>query len=395
MEQCKKCLYTTDHPFGLTLTEGLCSGCITHHEKYTIDWEEKCNELLQIIKSAKSHTGTYNCVVPVVGDAEDYYVVSKVLELGLNPLIVSVNSYFLNDIGHYNFQNLITYFDLDSWFYNPEIQTYKELIRTSLRKYNHMYLPWIQLHTSFPVHVAKEKKIPLIIWGGNQAVEQVGKFSHHDRVEMSSWSRVEHDLFGSDIASLMGNGAQVNERKINFYHYPKVSELGKNAIGIYLSNYMLWDPLKQNHSTLKFGFKPEKTEYTFDPFERAGSSVYYGIHDLLKFERCGYRKVSDQITREVRHRRIDSKEARLLVDSYSKQKLDKLEVEKFFNWLGVTKSGFDWFLMHKLNRSKSMILDDISGNTINFNFPKDIQELVSVGEVKKKSYLMFSKNIQI
>ncbi|MDB4580784.1 hypothetical protein N9106_08880, partial [Akkermansiaceae bacterium] len=280
MEQCKKCLYTTDHPFGLTLTEGLCSGCITHHEKYTIDWEEKCNELLQIIKSAKSHTGTYNCVVPVVGDAEDYYVVSKVLELGLNPLIVSVNSYFLNDIGHYNFQNLITYFDLDSWFYNPEIQTYKELIRTSLRKYNHMYLPWIQLHTSFPVHVAKEKKIPLIIWGGNQAVEQVGKFSHHDRVEMSSWSRVEHDLFGSDIASLMGNGAQVNERKINFYHYPKVSELGKNAIGIYLSNYMLWDPLKQNHSTLKFGFKPEKTEYTFDPFERAGSSVYYGIHDL-------------------------------------------------------------------------------------------------------------------
>ena len=352
MAQCKACLYTTDHPFGLTLIDGLCSGCITHKEKYSIDWDGKYQELKNIADWSKDRSKTYDCVVPVVGDAEDYYVVSKVLELDLNPLIVSVNSYFLNDIGWSNLQNLITYFDLDSWIYNPEIHTYKELIRTSLRKYNHMYLPWLQLHTSFPVHVAKEKKIPLVVWGANQAVEQVGKFSHHDKAEMSSWSRVEHDLFGNDIETLMGNGAQVNERKVNYYHYPAVSSLGRDVKGIYLSNYLLWDPLRQNHSTMEYGFKPELNPYSFDPYERAGSSVYYGIHDLLKYERLGYIKIYDQINREIRHDRMSKRD---LPANFSYR---KVYIKDFFNWLGVSNTGYIWFREFKLKRSYKMISNE-------------------------------------
>ena len=98
MGQCKACLYTTKHPFGLTLTDGLCSGCITHKEKYFINWDKKYKDLEDIAKWAKGKTKSYNCIVPVIGDAEDYYVVSKVLDLGLNPLIVSVNSYILGNV---------------------------------------------------------------------------------------------------------------------------------------------------------------------------------------------------------------------------------------------------------------------------------------------------------
>ena len=218
MKNCKRCLYNSEHPFGMTFFKGCCSGCLTHEEKYKLNWSDRYDILINEAKIAKKKSKIYDCVVPVIGDAEDYFTVHEVLKLGLNPLIVSVNSYFNNDIGWKNLHNLITQFDLDSWCYNPEIQTYKELIRTSLRKYNHMYLPWIQLHTSFPVHVAKEKSIPLVIWGGNQSIEQVGKFSHSDSVEMTSWPRVEHDLFSNDINTLIGNGAQVNERKLNYYH---------------------------------------------------------------------------------------------------------------------------------------------------------------------------------
>jgi N-acetyl sugar amidotransferase len=390
MAQCKACLYTTDHPLGLTLIDGLCSGCITHKEKYIIDWDKKYQELESIANWAKDRSKTYDCVVPVVGDAEDYYVVSKVLELDLNPLIVSVNSYFLNDIGWSNLQNLITYFDLDSWIYNPDIQTYKELIRTSLRKHNHMYLPWLQLHTSFPVHVAKEKKIPLVVWGGNQAVEQVGKFSHYDKVEMSSWSRVEHDLFGNDIETLMGNGAQVNERKVNYYHYPSISSLGKNTKGIYLSNYMLWDPLKQNHSTLAFDFKPELSPYTFDPYERAGSSIYYGIHDILKMERVGYRKSRDHVCREIRHNRISKSEGEHLIDRYAFQ----VNITPFFNWLGVSASGQDWFKKHKLAKTNYLISDEQSEFEV-VVLPTKLDKLSSNCEQSKSQFLKFHKGLSI
>ena len=392
MAQCKACLYTTDHPFGLTLNEGLCSGCITHNEKYQIGWELKYQELKKIANWAKDKSKTYDCVVPVIGDAEDYYVVSKVLELGLNPLIVSVNSFFLNDVGWSNLQNLITHFDLDSWIYNPEIQTYKELIRTSLRKYDHMYLPWLQLHTSFPVHVAKEKKIPLVVWGSNQAVEQVGKFSHQDNVEMSSWSRSEHDLFGNDIDDLMGNGAEVNGRKVNYYRYPSVSSFGRNIRGIYLSNYMLWDPLKQNHSTLVFGFKPQSNPYTFDPYERAGSSIYYGIHDLLKYERQGYRKVTDHLVREIRHGRINESEAKTLRDHFESQKVN---IDTFFHWLGLSQTGIEWYKMHRLEKSNNLIENDMSEQQKSAVLPENIQKLFGNPLLSEELFILYGKGVEI
>ena len=41
-------------------------------------------------------------------------------------------------------------------------------------------------------------KIPLIIWGAHQGLEQTGMFSHLHNVEMSRRYRKDHDLFGHD-----------------------------------------------------------------------------------------------------------------------------------------------------------------------------------------------------
>ena len=93
---CPKCLYDTSHPFGLTVNDIECSGCLTHKEKDTLDWEIKQLELVNELKKYKTSKRKYDCVVPVIGDAEDYYTLFKVLELGLAPLVVGVNDYFKN-----------------------------------------------------------------------------------------------------------------------------------------------------------------------------------------------------------------------------------------------------------------------------------------------------------
>ncbi|MEW4556384.1 LPS biosynthesis protein, partial [Vibrio cholerae] len=256
---------------------------MTHKEKDQINWDDKASALDLILGRFKKQHSRYDCIVPVVGDAEDYYTLSKVLGAGLSPLVVCVNDYFKNDIGWHNLHNLITHFDVDSFVFNPDIRVYKDLVRTSLRKFDHIMLPFLQLHTAFPVHVAYERKIPLIIWGQNQAVEQVGKFSHDDAVEMSRWNRREHDLFNVEVGHLIGNGAQVDERDLNYYRYPEVSSVARRGVrGLYLSNYMRWDPIAQNQEMTEFGFTPEANTSTFDVYERAGSSVYYHLHDVLK-----------------------------------------------------------------------------------------------------------------
>jgi N-acetyl sugar amidotransferase len=368
--------------------EDSCSGCITHNEKYTINWDKKLNDLKIIVENVKRKNRTYDCVVPVVGDAEDYYVLLKVIELGLNPLVVCVNDYFKNDIGWHNLHQLITFFDVDSIVFNPDIRVYKDLVRTSLRKFDHILLPFLTLHTSFPIHIAKDRKIPLIVWGQHQAIEQVGKFSHDDNVQMSKWSRKEHDLFNVDIDTLIGNGAQVQTRDLNYYKYPNISQLEKSGIrGIYLSNYMKWDPLKQNYSILDCGFKPEQNSSSFDIYERAGSSVYYQFHDLLKLKRVGYRKITDHLVREIRHGRILKEEAITLEKEYSNSKVD---VYKFFKWLGMSKSGMDWFIMHRLNGYEHLVGKN---DKKMISLPSKIKYFLKNESKVKQDFIIFGKGI--
>ena len=391
--KCKNCGYPITHPFGIAINQGICSGCTTHNEKYELDWSNRYDRLNEVIKVTKNSKSKYDCIIPVIGDAEDYFVVSEVLKLKLNPLLVSVNSYFLNDIGWKNLHNLFTHFDLDSIVYNPDIVTYKELIRTSLRKYNHMLLPYLQLHTSFPVHYAEQNNIPLIVWGANQSIEQVGKFSHLDEVEMSKWSRKEHDLFNVDVDTLIGNGAQVNERHLNYYYYPKIQKLGKKVKGIYLSNYMPWDPLSQNCSTIDFGFTPQKNNTTFDIYERSGSSVYYGIHDLMKFERIGYRKINDHIAREIRHKRLSISEAQAI---FKEQEDQKVYIKPFFSWLGVTDSGYQWFVDHRIKRSKHLISNEpVISKFSKETIPHLLKELIKKAYEPESEYIIYGKGIDI
>lgn len=393
LPNCPKCHYPLNHPFGLTINERECSGCLTHKEKDQINWDKKANELDLILGRFKKQRSRYDCIVPVVGDAEDYYTLSKVLDEGLSPLVVCVNDYFKNDIGWHNLHNLITHFDVDSFVFNPDIRVYKDLVRTSLRKLEHIMLPFLQLHTAFPVHVAYERKIPLIIWGQNQAVEQVGKFSHHDAAEMSRWNRREHDLFNVEVGHLIGNGAQVDERNLNYYRYPEASSIARRGVrGLYLSNYMRWDPIAQNQAMTEFGFIPEANTSTFDVYERAGSSVYYHLHDLLKLKRVGYRKVNDHIAREIRHGRLTTKEGGTLLKQYGQS---QVYIKPFFDWLGVTKSGYEWFKLHRLGSMNHLITDIQPGTSSSIKLPGALERVLLPAKSPLQHHVLFGKGVYI
>ena len=390
MQTCKRCLYNDYHPLGLLINDNaLCSGCETHEEKDILDWKKRKYEFEALIDYQKkqSKNPTYDCVIPITGDAEDFFVVGKVLEFGLNPLLVCVNDYFKNEIGWKNIQTLITHYDVDSFLFNPDIRDYKELIKTSLRKFDNIRLPYLLAHTAFPVHVAIERKINLVIWGQLQAIEQVGKFSHKNNVEMTKWSRREHDTIGQSFSNLIGTGAQINLNRItNYYQYPKATTALEKVKGVYLSNYFRWDPLTQNKSSVENGFTPQTNFHSFDIYERAGCSVYYGIHDLLKLKNHGYRKVRDHLTREIRHGRV-SREAAIQIEKlYS---LNKINIKPFFDWLGVSHTGYEWFIEHRLVSVK----ESIGPTHENIETPKIFENYLSPSECPKQEFLNFYKGI--
>ena len=117
MKYCKRCLYPSNHPYGLIFdNEGVCSGCRVHEEKDLLDWSNRFELLRNIIsKNASNSNQTFfDCIVPVTGGGDSFFTVYVVKELlGMNPLLVHYNPHYNTRVGIRNLANLVTVFDCE------------------------------------------------------------------------------------------------------------------------------------------------------------------------------------------------------------------------------------------------------------------------------------------
>lgn len=334
---CRRCLYSSTHPLGLVLdAEGICSGCRIHEEKDTLNWNERWEELRRIVQPYRSRVDNYDCIVPVSGSQDSYYVVHTVKErLGLNPLLVSYNKYFNTPLGVRNLANLRMRFNCDILTQNVNPLSVKKIIRASLRKFGSMYWPNLAGHSVFPVQTAVRLNVPLIIWGAHQGLEQVGMFSHEHEVEMTRRYRKDHDLMGHEADDLLWVFDTLTEQDIWQYRYPLDSELNRVGVrGIYLGNYVRWDPKAQHEQMItQYKYQTSAFPRTFDCYDYVDCFNYMDAHDLLKLYKHGYSKVTDHACREIRFGRITRDQGIALVRAHEQQPLRYFK--QLCDWLGV------------------------------------------------------------
>jgi N-acetyl sugar amidotransferase len=349
---CKRCLYGDTHPLGLVIDEeGICSGCRIHEEKDTLDWKARWNLLEKVVQPYRSRTGkNYDCIVPVTGGAESYWLVHLVKErLGLDPLLVTYNRYFNTPLGIRNLANLRIRFDCDILIQNVNPVTVKNITRSTLRRFGSIYWPCLAGQTVFPVQTAVSHGIPLIIWGGHQGVEQVGMFSHEHEVEMTRRYRKDHDLMGYEADNLVSVSDNLRDEDVWQYRYPDDSALGAVGVrGIYLSNYVRWDPKAQDEAMIdKHNFHTAARPRTFDSYEHVDCYNYLDMHDMLKMFKHGYGKVTDHASREIRHGRLTRSAAEQLVRHYERSMTENTDLLR--EWLGVTETGFNFLINQHRN----------------------------------------------
>lgn len=350
---CKKCLYDINHPLGLEINdEGICSGCTIHQEKDTLDWDKRWDDLEKLIKPYRcKHKVKYDCIVPVTGANDSYFIMHIVKnKLKLNPLVVTYNKYFNTALGIRNLANLRSKFDVDILIQNVNPHIVKKITRETLKTLGSIYWTCIAGQTVFPVQTSIRYKIPLIIWGAHQGMEQVGMFSHLHNVQMSRRYRKDHDLMGYEADDLLNIFNTLSEEDICQYRYPPDSDLRKNStIGIYLGNYVRWDPKAQHEKMVKlYNYESSNMLRTFDTFDHVDCYNFLNLHDYIKHLKTGYSKVTDQASREIRHGRITKDDAKKLVNYYEAQeyKYDEL----FYEWLGVKKNSLDFVIKQFANK---------------------------------------------
>tara|TARA_X000000950_G_scaffold45778_1_gene52132 strand:- start:22197 stop:23441 length:1245 start_codon:yes stop_codon:yes gene_type:complete len=354
MRYCKRCVYPENHPLNLTFDdEGICSGCRVHEEKDTLNWNERSEKLEQILNNYKNKSGdNYDCIIPVSGARDSYFIVHTIKNIyGLNPLLVTYNKQYNSNLGIRNLANLRIMFDCDLMTLTVNPESVKKITRATLRKFGSIYWHCIAGQTVYPVHTAVKFKIPLIIWGAHQGVDQVGMFSHLDEVEMTRKYRKEHDLMGYEAEDLIDEFDNISEEDITQFKYPDDKEIERVGVrGIYLNNYLRWDSRSQHELMIKkYNFQTSFQTRTFDNYNDIDCWNYSDLHDFIKFLKHGYSKVFDHACREIRLRNMTRSKAIELIKKYIN--VQPRNTKLFLNWLGITKNGFNYLIDQHRNKN--------------------------------------------
>ncbi len=349
MHYCKKCHYPSNHALGITFNaEGLCSGCIIHEEKDQIDWDARKTELRAILEDYKndSSTARHDCIIPVSGGKDSFFIVDLIKnEFGLNPLLVAYNRFYNTRAGVYNLERIRTEIGCDIVTMTPNPRVLAKLIHYSLDKLGSIHWPFLAGSTVFPVQMAVTKNIPLIIWGAHQGVDQVGMFSHDDRVEMTRRYRREHDLLGIEAEDILEDAEGCKKHNLNYsdlspLFYPEDTDLYSTGVrGIYLNNFMRWDTKAQHEKMFeKYSYYTGPQLRTFDTYNDIDCRIYSSLHDEIKFRKLGYSKINDHVAREIRFNRITPQEGLDLIAAYQQKPLP--DFKWFFDWIGLGKDTF-------------------------------------------------------
>ncbi|MEE2960719.1 MAG: N-acetyl sugar amidotransferase [Myxococcota bacterium] len=354
MKYCTRCVYPENHALGIIFdADGICSGCKIHEEKDALPWQERLQKLKAMVAPYKnSRRSIHDCVVPITGSRDSYYIVYVVKNiLGLHPLLVNYNKHYNTRMGIRNMAYLRTQMGCDFMQCTVSPQRVKKITRETLKRRGSMYWHCIAGQTVYPVQVAVNFRIPLIIWGAHQGVDQVGMFSHTDEVEMTRKYRKNHDLMGLEAEDLLQQSALLQREDVEQFVYPHDKEIESVGVrGIYLNNYLRWDTKAQHESMIEaHGYETMLQQRTMDTYNDVDCFHYSGIHDYTKFIKHGYGKISDHVSREIRLRRITREEGIDLVHRY--EPIQPRDLQIFLNWLEMNEGDF-WSNFENMRSSK-------------------------------------------
>jgi hypothetical protein len=163
-------------------------------------------------------------------------------------------------------------------------------------------------------------------------------FSHEDEVEMSRRYRKDHDLMSLEAEDLVDEAGGLPERDLRSFYYPHDKDIESVGVrGIYLNNFIRWDSKAQHEQMIKtYDYESASQHRTFDTYNDVDCIHYSGLHDLIKFYKWGYGKVTDHACRELRLKRLNRDQALDMVRQY--QETVPKDLGEFLAWMDMSEN---------------------------------------------------------
>jgi N-acetyl sugar amidotransferase len=349
VKYCTNCVYPSSSAVSLEFDkDGKCSGCMVSIEKNEINWKKRKEQLKKIFKEYENKGNKhYDCIIPVSGGKDSYFQSHIIKELGYNALLVTYNANNYTSTGLKNVQRMREAFGFDHIFFTPSVETLKKLNRIGMLVMGDMNWHAHSGIFTYPIRVAVEKNIPLMIWGEHGRTDVGGMFSHNDFIEFTYRERLEHACRGfewNDIIKLgKKHGENLTEKQMYAWIYPSDEEIERVGVrGIFLSNYIKWEA--NDHTKLvkeKYGFleSEEEFERTYRKMSNLDDMHENGIHDYLKFIKFGYGRTSDHGSKDIRAKLISRKNA--VSEVLKRDCIKSKDLKRWLKYVGWDEKKFD------------------------------------------------------
>jgi N-acetyl sugar amidotransferase len=351
--------------------EGVCDACRSAEIKNAVDWGARKRELVEILERYKSPDGSnYDCIIPVSGGKDSTFQVMTILELGYRPLTVTWSACSYTDVGRANIENMQK-LGVDHIQFTPNPRVYRAMFAEALRRVGDGCWPCHVGIFSYPVRVAVNYRVPLLIYGENPQLEYGGLASQAGNPVIDrQWLEEFGGLLGNRIDDMIGVEG-ITEADLVPYRYPSDDELEDVGVkGIFLGYYMKWDAREQLKRVLRSGFAVNTTtadigdaphqEGTYTNYENLDGK-FVGVHDYLKFLKFGFGRATDHASIDIRNERISREEGIELVRKYE-GKVPRRYLQEYLQFVGMTEDEFYETLDAFTN--KAIFLTDETGRIV-------------------------------
>lgn len=346
MRYCKLCLYPDSKPDLQIFSDGICSACKNFTNRAEVDWDERKKELVAILEKHRSKDSSrYDCIVPSSGGKDSTFQALKMWEFGMNPLIVTVTTDHLTDLGRRNIENLKNQgFDTIEVTPNPVLR--RKINKLALETLGDISWPEHLLIFTVPVRIAVQMNVPLIVWGECSQNEYGGPATAtQSSILNRRWLEEFGGLLGmrvSDLPDLL----RCYPKELIQYQYPSDEDLQRVGVtGIFLGYFVPWSGAGNAEYSKKHGFE------TYDKCVE-GSAVDYenldngqcGLHDYFKWLKYGFGRASDLVSMAIRRGTMTREQGLRLVEerdgAYPESYLG-VPLGRILEEIGMTRKEFD------------------------------------------------------
>ena len=326
----------------------VCSACLYYDYKKQINWDERERELIELLDQHRSQDGYYDVLVPGSGGKDSRFVAYVLKEkYKMNPLTCTWAPHMYTDVG---WRNYIQWVDsgYDNYFHKPDGKIHRALTKLSFKNLLHPFQPFAQGQVYFPLRVALEKKIKLVIYGDSQAERGSGgnihsynnKFLNHSLYTYKN----EEDLYygGYSLKELEKLGI-FKKDLIPYLPLKEEDFLGSNTKVLQLPYFINYNP------QTNFYFAKEKTNFEVNPQGRSeGTYTKYaslddkidGLHHYTWYIKTGRGRATEDAALEIRNEIITRNEGVALVKKYDGE-FPKLFFKDILEYLDMNEDEFN------------------------------------------------------